>query len=69
MRERIWGEIGVVVDEVGDEGHAWKSLFDNRGKVLMLPGKRVSVVQMEVEKYMMQVLRQMWERSKYLVFG
>ena len=46
---------------------------DNRGKVLMLLGKRVSDVsgglQMEVEKDIMKFLRQMWERRKFFVFG
>ena len=43
---------------------------DNRGKSLMLLGKRVSGVsgglQMEVEKDIMKFLRQMWERSSCL---
>ena len=41
------GEIGVVLDEAGDEGHAWWSVYDQedgRGKVLMLRGRRVSGV-------------------------
>ena len=43
----MWGEIGVLLDEAGDQGHVWKNLFeqeDNREKILMLLGKRVSSI-------------------------
>ena len=39
LRERIWGEIKVALDEAVDEGHAWRSVCDQEddgGKALLL---------------------------------